>query len=141
MKKTNIAITRILLIMVCFTGSPALAQRERAGAQIVEQPLTQSPDAPVKKPRESPDFRRRPILRFRNGATVTPSPNALFITGPDGHHILIPRSGTGGNWSPAHANLKLTERCMRLSIWLDHNYYDTPTWRRVCLDYFDHCEP
>jgi len=140
MKKTNIAFTSILLIMVCFTGSPALAQRERAAAQIVEQPVTQSPDAPVKKPRESPDFRRRPILRFRNGATVTPVPDALLITDPGGHQVVVRRSAIVRYSSPEHPSIRLHEWCFRMKRWLDTYDCDSQQWRKNCLDYFDMCE-
>ena len=74
---------------------------------------------------------------FGNGARAILSGDTLLITDASGHQTSFKRTGPA---PPAHTNMKLTGRCLRLKHWLDANSCNSATWRRVCLDYFDNCE-
>ena len=75
-------------------------------------------------------------VAFGNGAKVQPLADRLIITDPTGHQTICKRMAN----PPAHSNMKLTGRCIKLKIWLDAHSCNSATWRRVCLDYFDNCE-
>ena len=74
---------------------------------------------------------------FANGARAKLLGNTLVIIDPSGHQTSFKRTGPA---PPAHPNMKLTSRCLKLKHWLDANSCNSPTWRRVCNDYFDNCE-